>query len=321
MHENKIFNMMKTRILFLLGIMLFALSLSAQVPYTPFPKDSLSWHLWGGSFEIMEHPFSFGINGYETIIDGKNYTQVWGLDIDIREEDKRVYAYIPEYGEHLLYDFNIEIGDTIFYHIGMFIHWGMHSFGGFQPAEHYAVVSEKGTITLKNGSVRNTITLQTFGSWVFDSIQWIEGLGATNMIGLLDPFVYTHALDGTGLSLVCVCEENNAAGCLLYNYCGNHPGILAIGCPCSPLNSILENEKDEITIHPNPTTGKLLIESEELHIEKIEIFDIFGRKQNVEVENFWFAEIKIDISHLPAGVYFVKITTQTTTQTKKIIKL
>jgi len=67
---------------------------------------------------------------------------------------------------------------------------------------------------------------------------------------------------------------------------------------------------------PNPTTGALTITNYELRIESIEVFDIYGRKQNAESRK----ENEIDISGLPAGFYFVKITTENGKVTKKVIK-
>jgi len=303
-------------------ILLCSMPLVAQVPYTPFPKDSLSWNIWGESYDYIDHPLSFSMSGQDITIENKTYTKVFGygeLITGIREENKRIYAHIPEYGELLLYDFNLDIGDTIFYNIGLFVKWGS-GIGGYQPAEHYAVVVDKGTITLNNGSIRNIITLQIF-SWTIRSIQWIEGIGATEMVGLLDPLVYDQALDGTQIWFICACESNSAAGCLLYLYtCGNHPGILAMGCPCNPNNNVFENEKNEIVLYPNPTMSELIIKSEGARVEKIEVFDVFGRKQTVRTEVFMYSEIKIDISYLVAGIYFVKIFTETGEVIKKVLK-
>jgi len=79
----------------------------------------------------------------------------------------------------------------------------------------------------------------------------------------------------------------------------------------------------KLQIYPNPTTGELRIESDELKIENVEIFDVYGRNvgANIQVcsenpEN----EILLNISHLTAGVYFVKIFTETGEVIKKVLK-
>jgi len=58
-------------------------------------------------------------------------------------------------------------------------------------------------------------------------------------------------------------------------------------------------------IYPNPTTGKLKIESGELKMGNVEIYDIYGRK--LSQFTFHNSHIEIDISHLSAGIYFLKI--------------
>ena len=66
-------------------------------------------------------------------------------------------------------------------------------------------------------------------------------------------------------------------------------------------------------VYPNPTTGELTINSEQLTINNVEIFDISGRFLTPNPSPKWrgesdgLGEVVIDISHLPDGVYFLKI--------------
>ena len=78
-----------------------------------------------------------------------------------------------------------------------------------------------------------------------------------------------------------------------------------------------------ISIYPNPTTGDMRIESEEQKIKNVEIFDAYGKNVGVNMqirpensEN----KIVINISHLSAGVYFVKISTEMGEVIKKVLK-
>ena len=90
---------------------------------------------------------------------------------------------------------------------------------------------------------------------------------------------------------------------------------------------VAENQQPLVQIVPNPAsqTIELKIENGELTIKEIEIFDVYGRKQNAEsrMQNTSHSSplISINISHLSAGIYFVKITTEAGTQTSKLIKL
>ena len=59
-------------------------------------------------------------------------------------------------------------------------------------------------------------------------------------------------------------------------------------------------------IYPNPTTGKLTIESGELKIENVDIYDIYGKK-HVSQFTFHDSQVEINISHLATGIYFLRI--------------
>ena len=86
---------------------------------------------------------------------------------------------------------------------------------------------------------------------------------------------------------------------------------------------ILELALSKIIVYPNPTKSELKVESGGLRIEKMEIFDIFGRNVGINIqvrpensEN----ETVINISHLPVGVYFLKINTEIGQVVKKVLK-
>jgi len=82
--------------------------------------------------------------------------------------------------------------------------------------------------------------------------------------------------------------------------------------------SIETIETSSIKIYPNPTGGELKIVCGKLKVENIEIYDAFGKKVGVTCTNT--AETTIDISHLSAGVYFVKIQTETGEVVRKVVK-
>jgi len=87
--------------------------------------------------------------------------------------------------------------------------------------------------------------------------------------------------------------------------------------------SIIEKaETTTFKIYPNPTIGKLKIVSGELKIEEIEIFDIYGRMQMTKsrVPKTEGEEILIDISELPVGIYFLRITSELGKVTRKVVK-
>jgi len=86
------------------------------------------------------------------------------------------------------------------------------------------------------------------------------------------------------------------------------------------LNSnINSNLLSDVKIYPNPTTGVLIIENGKLKIENVELYDMTGRSVAI-VETGHALSLRnatIDISHLPAGLYFLRIDNQTIKITKK----
>ena len=77
---------------------------------------------------------------------------------------------------------------------------------------------------------------------------------------------------------------------------------------------INESISNQLHIYPNPTTGELRIESGKLRVESIEIFDVYGRNVLMSLET------TLNIAHLSAGVYFVKIHTEKGEVMKKVLK-
>ena len=75
----------------------------------------------------------------------------------------------------------------------------------------------------------------------------------------------------------------------------------------------------DIKVYPNPTTGKLKINNEQLTINNIEVYDIYGK--NLAPHTTYHApHTSLDISDLPAGVYFVKIYTDGGVAVEKVVK-
>ena len=82
------------------------------------------------------------------------------------------------------------------------------------------------------------------------------------------------------------------------------------------INPIQENTFFEI--HPNPTTGKLIINNKELIIDNVEVTNITGKIiQSFTIKN---SQLKIDLSNYSNGVYFIKINTTEGVFVEKIIK-
>ena len=80
-------------------------------------------------------------------------------------------------------------------------------------------------------------------------------------------------------------------------------------------------DRDQLKVYPNPVMEKLIIGNGQLTIRDVVVFDANGRKQKIEsIKHTAENKIVTNISHLPAGIYFVKVITDNGEVTEKIIK-
>lgn len=81
------------------------------------------------------------------------------------------------------------------------------------------------------------------------------------------------------------------------------------------------NTSSTFTVYPNPTNSKVFIRSSEPHIiTQIEIIDISGRVLQY-IKSDSYNEISIDVSHLSAGNYIIKLQSEKGTAFKEFIKM
>ena len=87
------------------------------------------------------------------------------------------------------------------------------------------------------------------------------------------------------------------------------------------------NNYPSLRIYPNPTAGQLIIslpnpsEGGAYEAESIEIYDALGKRHYVAAPSLSErAGGEVNISHLPAGIYFLKIKTGVSTLIKKVVK-
>jgi photosystem II stability/assembly factor-like uncharacterized protein len=91
----------------------------------------------------------------------------------------------------------------------------------------------------------------------------------------------------------------------------------------------------DIVLFPNPTWGKFQITStirqladqtnSKIQIQNFEIIDLYGKSMTIinnrTIEQLNSGTLELDISHLPSGIYFIRINLENQTIVKKIIKL
>jgi len=307
------------KLLFILA-MCIGTSVFAQ---NSFPTENAIWNQEVVIGDV-EHNKLFGLKGNITINDtlyGKLYalsdttldcineqTPGYGL---IRNEGQKVF-FKPSYWKHsdiLLYDFGAKVGDTVWHNAAIAWEIGDDYFYGFifYPADHYSVIYD---IRIEN-NIKKYYTYTYRASSIYPAHlayhEWYEGIGSHR--GLFSPLINHIRIPlfvpfPEYLNLYLRCFKHNdtvkylvSAGC---NKCF---------CPQDTVG-ISDNKIDDnnLIIYPNPTNSEFKVQSSKFRMQSSEfkVFDVMGRVQRVEykIEN---EELKINISHLPSGIYFFQL--------------
>lgn len=218
---------------------------------------------------------------YDSIIDKNNATYTGA----IREDSTRKIYYkgdhlfwgidaelLNENGEIQVYDFSVEVGDTINNAI-------------FGPDESL-IISAIDTIELYTGS-RRIIHFENFRD-----IHWIEGIG--NVRGLLSTSG-SYPTNGSSNDLICF-KKNDTMVYLNSGYTG-----------CFHFLSSISDHKSDRTIraYPNPVTGISVIDLAK-SFDILEIYNCNGTKIfSQDITNL--KSCKINASQFNPGLYFFRV--------------
>lgn len=265
----------------------FAVVLLSAVAFsqTTFPTSNATWVNSYYQFDWGSAPFpnkklvgqeKFAALLQDTIVNQLTYHQVYKNDSlyygAIREENGKVF-FIPtdSIQDYLLYDFNVNQGDLV---------------------EQVYFVDLVGHGLLTDLEVSYTDSLMVDGSMrkriFFDGGSWIEGVGCD--FGLFRE-TYNN-VSNYELALDCM----SIGEFTTYPEAGN--------TPCATVSSIGEMTKADFLVYPNPANESLFIESITLREnQQVKIFNQLGKLVlNSELKNG-----SVDISNLPAGLYFIEL--------------
>jgi hypothetical protein len=233
-----------------------------------------------------------GKDGSDTTISAITYKKIVGYTgawykqlIGIRQDiiNKKVFGIDGStLQEFLLYDFDVNIGDTIH----------------FRPLVQCDTISIVNSIdsVMVGGSYRKRFNLNM-------NVSLIEGIGSTS--GLVE----SNCFEGANL----LCYYTNNTDTIFSD--GTSPWL------CKP-NAIQEFEQlKNISIYPNPFSNNIHIEFKSVFssTKEVSLYDIYGRKLfEYKVNN---NELSIDINNYPIGLYFIQVIDENHKLfTKKILK-
>jgi len=227
-------------------------------------------------------------NGYFSYI--KQYEGAIRQDTNLRE-----VFIVPASStvESLLYDFNLNVGDTL-------------------PASYINqlnsyFVSKIDSILLK-GTYHKQFWIcglnDTIGCGDTGIVAIIEGIGST--FGLLSTLEEGDGMgDGTFCTLNCVSINSNPV----------YPDTSTV---CVPIITAIRNYNNtaSFSIYPNPSADNITIESPQQ--STIEIYNIQG--QLIETLAANNNTLNIDVSAFPNGIYILEMKTEKEIEVKKFVK-
>jgi hypothetical protein len=268
--------------------------------YHPFPDSNAVWNEMCGYLQMntpVNNPHIFFLAG-DTIISGNTYKKIFTSGYRysqfpgnnccfyynqsaamIRQDtvQRKIYTYSSP-NDTLLYDFNLNVGDTL-----------PASNINYQGSGNYVSSIDSvliGTTYRKQYHISTHEDPNGFGSWDSNYVQLIDGIGST--FGLFSLLVPPFE-GGCGLNSYC---ENNI---VLYGY-PNSTCDLEVGIAES------QNPNEIISISPNPSTGIFTINSSKNF--QFSVYDIFGREILQTTSQSQMTTL--DLTSYPQGIYFVR---------------
>ena len=265
---------------------------------------------------------------YKRVINSKDefYTN-WETYLFIREDSlgKVFITSDTSQQEYLLYDFDINLGDTISVSAVMDFSY-IPSYPEKTIVSNKVVVNSIDTIFMI-GKNRKKIGLSAIEDGM--TFYWVKGIGNITSGIITNNLGYINGLSSSEF----LCYYRNDT--MLYDNPDNYEWECFIEHHCS--NSIKYNNeiRKNIILYPNPVANNLKLNLYNFQNKEVFIYDVYGRvvrvianttviaseaKQSVQADSreqsFRYDVLNIDVSQLPKGIYFIK----TGPQVAKFIK-
>lgn len=220
--------------------------------------------------------------GNDTILDGESYHKLMLKQNEtgsesifnntyLREDTtKKVFIKYGDAPESVLYDFGMELGDTI-----------ANSF--YCSMKVVAIDS----VQLNNGEARKRYQFEGIES-AYNTTYWIEGIGS--ILGL-DSHFFNFCLFDVPAQLLCFYQNEE----LLYP--ANPPSCF--------LTDIDELDEVDFKIYPNPFHDKIIIENANKTFTEVMIYNTMG--QMVKQIKFKSSKVEISLAEIEQGIYYLAL--------------
>lgn len=251
----------------------------------------------------------YGFNG-DTIINNDIWLKIYQTNDSsfmnnllfiglIKEEDGIVYFNDTLNNIDTLYNFNLQVGDSVLYNF-----YGMVS--------EYLEIINIDSIEINNSfHKRYYIEESSLEPFYLEEV-WIEGIGSIHgPLFTKYPVVFSNESIADSLFVTCYKSDNNIIW--------NNPNYDS--CFVHIVMSINKEQNNQLILFPNPVNDILKIELQENNykIARISVYNILGSlKSEKTFENI--DPILIDVTRLLSGIYILQIEIDNKNYIKKIIK-
>jgi hypothetical protein len=250
----------------------------------PFVSENNRWNLvYGGDFTPDLSTVSYTFAAQDTLMDNGSHWYLYkellysGDEINYsktgeyyRNENLKVYKLISDFEEVLVYDFDLEPGDSI-------------SLQSYFDSITLNVI-ERDTLLLLDDTERIRLTLNDCNNY---PIYWVEGIGNIDRISL-NP------------ELSCSIDVGGSLSCYYHNDELVHMATWAAECWISPTINI---SQETIKVYPNPTNYNLNIKG----LPQGQYNYRIHNTQGILVQDSKLTDDNIDTSSLENGMYFLKL--------------
>ncbi|MDY0343801.1 MAG: T9SS type A sorting domain-containing protein [Lentimicrobium sp.] len=214
----------------------------------------------------------------------------------LRTENNKVF-YLDTLNQlDTLYDFNLNLGDSVLYHLyGMFPEWlEIINVDSIQISGEYYKRLKFAEPTMNAFDELNEI--------------WIEGIGSIH--GPLFPNFPVKFSQEMPDSMLVTCSYSD------HQQVWQHPSYA--GCYVNIVLGVSKLEIFDFKIYPNPFSDKIYFENSRIYNYDLAVLNSVGQVvRQIQPDS---NSQSIDLTELKAGIYFLRISAQGITKTMKIIK-